>query len=174
MIDSYSLTAIRGSQGDHNYYLAQCPLRLVTRLFLFDEPELPSELRRTRSLTVKRVRGLARYLAARPTSYVLAPLVAAIDCEVNFEPLENDLQEIGLLHIPLTARVVIHDGQHRRAAIEQVLDENPTLGNDTIPIMLFPDPQLSRSTQLYADLNHHTTQRNQSQRVLHDQDSPLA
>jgi DNA sulfur modification protein DndB len=173
-VDSYSFLAIRGSQGSNSYYLTQCPLRLVPRLFLFDEVEVPAKLRQIHSLTPSRVAELSRYLAGRPTSYVLAPLIAVMDCEANFEPLQSGLAEIGKLRIPLTARLVIQDGQHRRAAIEQVLAKNPALGDDTVPIMLLPDPQLGRSAQLYGDLNHPERRRNQSQRVLHDQDSPLA
>jgi DNA sulfur modification protein DndB len=69
---------------------------------------------------------------------------------------------------------VIQDGQHRRAAIEQVLSENPTLGDDMVPVMMFSDPQLTRAARLYADLNQPQKRRTQSQRVLYDQDSPLA
>ena len=173
-IESYSFLAIRGSQGSHTYYLTQCPLRLVPRLFLFDEVEVPAELRQIYSLTLARVAALRCYLAEKPTNYVLAPLVAVIDCEVNFEPLQRDLPEVGQLRIPLTARLVIQDGQHRRAAIAQVLAENPTLSDDTVPVMLFPDPQLTRSAQLYIDLNQPQRQRTRSRQVLHDQDSPLA
>ncbi len=173
-IESYSFLAIRGSQGNYSYYLTQCPLRLVPRLFLFNEAEVPIRLRQIHSLTPTRVAELTRYLAEQSTNYVLAPLIAVVDCEVDFEPLQSDLPEVGQLRIPLTGRLVIQDGQHRRAAIEQVLTENPALGDDTVPIMLFPDPQLARSPQLYADLNYSQRRRTQSQRVLHDQDSPLA
>jgi DNA sulfur modification protein DndB len=173
-IENYSFLAIRGSQGSHTYYLTQCPLRLVPRLFLFDEIEVPAALRQIQSLTPARVAALARYLAEKPSNYVLAPLVAVIDSEVNFEPLRTDLPEVGQLRIPLTARLVIQDGQHRRAAIEQVLSENPTLGDDMVPVMMFSDPQLTRAARLYADLNQPQKRRTQSQRVLYDQDSPLA
>lgn len=172
--DYYSFLAIRGHQGDHDYYLTQCPLRLVPRIFLFNEADAPAALRQVRSLNTTRVAELARYLTAQPSSYVLAPLVAAVDCEIAFEPLVNDLPEIGQLRVPLTARLVIHDGQHRRAAIQRALTENPALGNDTVPVMLLPDPHLSRSSRLYAVLNQARGRRNLSQRVLHDQDSPLA
>jgi DNA sulfur modification protein DndB len=173
-IENYSFLAIRGSQGSHTYYLTQCPLRLVPRLFLFDEIEVPAALRQIQSLTPARVAALARYLAEEPTGYVLAPLVVVIDCEVTFDPLQSHLPEVGQLRIPLTARIVIQDGQHRRAAIEQVLSESPTLGDDMVPVMMFSDPQLTRAAQLYADLNQPQKRRTQSQRVLHDQDSPLA
>ena len=173
-VGCYSFVAIHGHQGEHDYYLVQCPLRLVPRLFLFDESEVPAALRRVRSLNASCVTGLTRYLVAQPSRYILAPLVAAIDCEITFETLVSDSPEIGQLQIPLTAQLIIHDGQHRRAAIQRVLAENATMGDDTVPVMLIPDPHLTRSPRIYADLNQAQTRRNLSQRVLHDLDSPLA
>lgn len=173
-VDYYSFLAIRGRQGETEYYLTQCPLRLVPRLFLFNEAEIPAHLRQVRSLNAHRIEGLTQYLIGRSSEYVLAPLIASVDSEMNFESLTSDLSEVGQLRIPLTARLVIHDGQHRRVAIDQALIKNPAIGDDTVPIMLFPDPQLARSSRLYADLNQPHKRRTQSQQVLHDQDSPLA
>lgn len=174
MVGYYSFIAVHGRQGEHDYYLAQCPLRLVPRLFLFDELEVPALLRQVRSLKAARVKEIARYLIMQSDSYVLSPLVAAVDCKIIFDPLTNESPEIGRLQIPLTARLVIHDGQHRRAAIQQALTENPALENDTVPVMLLLDPGLKRSQRLYTDLNQTRLKRNLSQRVLHDHDSPLA
>ena len=40
----YVFPAIRGIQAGHEYYVTMCPLRLIPRLFLFDEEELPPEM----------------------------------------------------------------------------------------------------------------------------------
>jgi DNA sulfur modification protein DndB len=165
----YSFLAIRGHQGKHEYYLIQCPLRLVPRLFVFDEAEVPTHLRRARSLDASRVAGLVEYLATQPDDYVLAPLVATIDGTVDFDSLTMEQPEIGRLQISLAAQLIIHDGQHRRAAIRQLLAKTSTLSNDSVPVMLFSDPQLVRSPRIYADLNQAYVQRSRSQRVLHDQ-----
>ena len=41
----YTFQAIRGQQGKHEYYVAQCPLRMVPRLFFLDERDIPEKLR---------------------------------------------------------------------------------------------------------------------------------
>ena len=46
----YVFPAIRGIQAGHEYYVTMCPLRLIPRLFVFDEDELPPEMRAQRSL----------------------------------------------------------------------------------------------------------------------------
>jgi DNA sulfur modification protein DndB len=170
----YSFVAIRGRQGQSDYFLIQCPLWLVPRLFLFDELEVPVSLRMGHTVTATIVAEVARYLTVRHKDYVLPPLVASTDCDVTFEPFQAELPDAGKLSIPMTTHLILQDGQHRRAAIQQVLATQPDLGNDTIPVMLFSDPNLSRSQRLYSDLNPQKTRRTLSQRVLHDQDSSLA
>ena len=150
----YSFLATCGHQGEHEYYLTQCLLRLIPRLFLFDETEVPSALLQVRSLDSSKVDEIARYLTTRSGDYVMAPLVAAVDCEAIFEPVVEGLQEIGYLQIPLTARMIIHDGQHRRAAIRRALDVHPSIGDDTVPLMILPDKELDRSSHLYNELNY--------------------
>ena len=173
-VGHYSFPAIRGRQGENDYYLTQCPLRLVPRIFLFDEADVPVTLRQVHSLNAARVREFARYLIAQPSSYILTPLVVAVDDEIEFDPLVDGSPAIGRLRIPMTARMVIQDGQHRWAAVRHALTENPALGDNTVPIMLLPDPHLERSSRIYADLNLAQAKRNLSQRILYDQDSSLA
>jgi DNA sulfur modification protein DndB len=167
-IGFYSFAAIAGQQGQHTYYLIQCPLRLVPRLFLFDEAEVPARLRKPRALDDSRVSDIAAYLTTRSDDYVLAPLVAVVDGAVTFESFSEEQAKIGELKIPFTARLIIQDGQHRRAAINQLLQDANILEQDTIPVMLLPDPHLERSPRLYTDLNQEQGQRSRSQRILHD------
>src|SRR5207244_2359567 len=46
----YVFPAIRGIQAGREYYASMCPLRLIPRIFLFDEDELKPELRAQRFL----------------------------------------------------------------------------------------------------------------------------
>src|SRR5436309_7853280 len=83
---SYVLLAIRGIQAGREYYSAMCPLKLIPKLFLFDEEEVPSEMRAQRQLNRARVPEIARYLVDNPTEYVFSSITASIDGPVNFEP----------------------------------------------------------------------------------------
>ncbi len=44
----YIFPAIRGIQAGREYYVSMCPLRVIPRIFLFDEDELKPELRAQR------------------------------------------------------------------------------------------------------------------------------
>src|SRR5215211_5110394 len=115
----YIFPAIRGIQAGRAFYVSMCPLRLIPRIFLFDEDELKPELRAQRILNKARVPEIARYILRRAKTYTFSALTASIDGEVRFEPLGADENErsVGQLHIPMTAKFVINDGQHRRAGI---------------------------------------------------------
>ena len=52
----HSFTAIRGVQAGREYYVAMCPLKVIPRIFLFDEIELNPELRAQRTLNRARLK----------------------------------------------------------------------------------------------------------------------
>lgn len=167
----YVFPAIRGIQAGREYYVTMCPLRLIPRLFLFDEEELPPEMRAQRTLNKSRVPEISRYIIENPDNYIFSALTASVNADVHFEPVEGrdgPEDRIGTLTIPMSARFVINDGQHRRAAIQQALAENPDLGDESIAIVLFLDVGLNRCQQMFADLNRHAIRPSKSIGVLYD------
>jgi DNA sulfur modification protein DndB len=167
----YVFPAIRGVQAGREYYVTMCPLRLIQRLFVFDEEELTPEMRAQRTLNKARVPEMARYILDNPDSYVFSALTASVDAEVEFEPFETDGgpgERVGTLTIPMAARFVINDGQHRRAAIHQALVDNPALGDESIAIVMFLDVGLDRCQQMFADLNRYAIRPSKSIGVLYD------
>jgi len=46
-----------------------CPLKLIPKIFLFDENEIPPELRAQRVLNRARVPEIAKYIAENPHEY---------------------------------------------------------------------------------------------------------
>ncbi len=166
----YVFPAIRGIQAGREYYVSMCPLRLIPRIFLFDEDELKPELRAQRILNKARVPEIARYLLRRGKTYTFSALTASIDGAVKFEPLGSEETErsVGRLHISMTAKFVINDGQHRRAGIEAALRENPELGDETIAVVFFLDVGLKRCQQMFADLNRYSVRPTTSLSILYD------
>ncbi len=168
----YVFPAIRGIQAGREYYVTMCPLRLIPRLFVFDEEELTPELRAQRTLNKARVPEIARYILDNPTSYVFSALTASVNADVRFEAFNADGrsgERLGTLTIPMEAKFVINDGQHRRAGIQQALAENPELGDESIAIVMFLDLGLERSQQMFADLNRYAIRPAKSIGVLYDQ-----
>lgn len=172
----YVFPAIRGVQAQREHYTSMCPLPLIPRIFLFDEEELVPELRAQRSLNRNRIPEIARYVVENPKGYVFSSLTASIDGDVDFEELEGVDPEgrVGLLHVPMSARFIINDGQHRRAAIERALHERPELQHETISVVFFVDVGLERSQQMFADLNRYAIRPSRSLGALYDHRDPMA
>ncbi len=164
----YIFPAIRGVQAGHPYYVSMCPLRLLPKLFLFNEEELVPELRAQRVLNKNRVPEIARYILDHPRDYVFSAITASVNAEVRFDPIEGVDKRVGVLHIPMSAQFIINDGQHRRAAIETALRENPDLADESIAVVLFLDRGLERCQQMFADLNRFSIRPARSLGVLYD------
>lgn len=167
---THSFPAVRGFQAGRPCYIAMCPMRIIPKLFIFDEDGVPPELRAQRTLNRNRIPEITSYLIDNPTDYTLSSLTASVDAMVTFEPMADTGfgQNIGTLSIPMDAQILINDGQHRRAAIEDAIKQNPELGYDNISVLFFIDEGLSRSQQMFADLNKHAVRPSPSIGTLYD------
>jgi len=76
---NYVFTALRGQQAGREYYVVMCPMKLIPKIFLFDEDELPPELRAQRVLNRARIPDISHYIINNPTDYAFASLTASID-----------------------------------------------------------------------------------------------
>lgn len=173
---NYVFPAIRGIQAGREYYVTMCPIKLVPKLFIFDEREMPPALRAQRTLNRARIPDITNYILDNPRDYVFSAITASIDGKVQFKPYAPEGREsyVGTLVVPMTARMIINDGQHRRAAIEEALSMSPELSNDSISVVFFIDAGLKRCQQMFADLNKHAVRPSKSLGILYDIRDPLS
>lgn len=166
--------AIRARQAGEDFYVVMCPMRLLPNLFAFDDEEVPPEVRAQRVLNRARLPEIARYLVDNPQSYIISAITASVDASVRFQPLSDNAghEAVGTLSIPMGATLLINDGQHRRAAIEMAIREEPKLKDDSVPVLLFIDRGLERSQQMFADLNQHSIRPSDSLSTLYDLRDP--
>jgi len=167
---SYTFPAIRGIQAEREYYVTMCPMRLLPKVFLFNEDAMVPELRAQRVLNKGRLPEMANYVLNNRDNYVFSAITASLDGDVRFESVEDGApnQNMGTLHVDMNARFIINDGQHRRAAIEMALKERPGLADETIAVVFFIDHGLERCQQMFADLNRHAVRPSTSLGVLYD------
>lgn len=177
MKPTYTFPVIRGIQAGREFFLAMCPLKLVSKLFLYDEEGVPAELRAQRVLNKARVPSMVNYIVENPKEYVFSALTASIDKSVEFIPIQEGDEvssNLGSIKIPMDATIIINDGQHRRAAIDEALKKRPELADESIAIVFFIDAGLRRSQQMFADLNKHAVRPSQSLGVLYEHREPLS
>lgn len=170
----YTFPSVRGVQAGRVFFISQCPVRLLPRLFSFTDADLPPEMRAQRALNPKRVPEIASYITENRDSYVFSAITASIDSDVTFTPNPAGQDHLGDLHVPMDARFIINDGQHRHAAFAAALEIDPSLGDETVGVVFFIDQGLSRSQQMFADLNRHSVKPSPSIGVLYDHRDELA
>ena len=168
--ETYGFDAIRGIQAGREFYVAMCPLKIIPKLFIFNDHDIPAKLRAQRVLSDSRIPLIKNYILNNPDDYIFSSLTASVDGVMRFTPgagLGED-SKLGRLYIAMEARLLINDGQHRRRAIEEALKVNPDLANETISVVFFSDKGLKRSQQMFADLNKHAVKPSTSLGILYD------
>ena len=110
---------------------------------------------------------IAGYILDNPDDYVFSALTVSIDSDVKFEPIAGQ-DKLGILKVPMEAKFIINDGQHRRAAIIEALEQRPELAHETIAVVFFLDIGLERCQQMFADLNRHAIRPSRSLGLLYD------
>jgi DNA sulfur modification protein DndB len=166
----YVFPAIRGVQAGRIFFVTMCPLKLIAKLFVFDDDELPPELRAQRTLNKGRLPEMVRYILDNPEGYTFSALTASVDGAVRFAPdaAAGPRSLVGTLHVPMSATFVINDGQHRHAAVREAIRQLPQLGEEMIAVVFFLDVGLERCQQMFADLNRHAVRPSKSIGVLYD------
>ena len=170
---TYNFSVVKGVQANRDYYIAMVPLGLLSKLFHDEEEYILPEYRAQRCINEARIPEICDYILSNRNSYVFSALSASIDGEFEFVACEMD-ENIGILKVDMNAVFLINDGQHRKAAIQAALKEDPTLSQETISIVFFKDEGLEKSQQMFADLNKHAVKSTMSLSTLYDDRDPLA
>lgn len=172
--------AIRGRMGGRTYFTVSMKLKTVPRFFEFQNYKaLKPEERAQRVLNKQRIPAIRDYLLENPNSYVFSSITASyqlpdgISDEDLFTPFEPG-SDIGILNLPMEADLLLNDGQHRRAGIAAALEEDPTIGEDSISVVLFPFEDHDRAQQMFSDLNRTALPTTKSLNILYDHRDRLA
>ncbi len=169
---SYNFPAVKGIQAGHEYYISMIPFKLLTKLFPLEEEFILPEYRAQRKINETRIPDIKNYIIENRNSYVFSALSASIDGKFKF--VSNNDSEIGFLEIDMNAIFLINDGQHRKAAIEAAMRDDPSLENETISIVFFKDDGLEKSQQMFTDLNKHAIKTSNSLSALYDTRDEIA
>lgn len=171
----YSFPAVKGKQAGRDYFVIMCPLKVLPKLFIFNDEELSPEARSQRTLNKQRIPEISDYILQNRNDYVFSSLTASMDGQYEFVPFSGDLfHSIGTLKIDMDSRLLINDGQHRKHALDQALKADSSLENETISIVLFIDEGLKRSQQIFSDLNKHAINVSKSISITFDHRDPIS
>ncbi|MFV1965745.1 MAG: DNA sulfur modification protein DndB [Pirellulaceae bacterium] len=166
----YTLPAVRGFQAGREFFVTMCPAKLLASIFPDSIAGLPPQLEAQRVINRQRIPAIVRYITTQVTSYTLDAMTASIDSPVVFEPVGDGKQSIctGTLRVPLASNLLLHDGLHRCAALKEAVKQNPKLGDESIPLVIFVDYNFKRSDHIFSDLKQHERKTSCSLRVFYD------
>ena len=170
---TYNFPSVKGVQANSEYYICMIPLSLVDRIFLIDTDDVAPEFRAQRRLNEARIPEIKNYILSNRESYVFSALAASIDGLMQFNPSSAD-SPIGMLEVDMKSSFLINDGQHRKAAIHAALEEDESLADETIAVVIFHDKGLQRSQQMFTDLNKHAVTTSKSLNTLYESKEPIA
>ena len=168
----YRFPVVKGVQATREYYIAMIPLKMISKLFPQEDEYILPEYRAQRKLNAARIPVISKYILNNRENYVFSALAASIDGKFKFCP--SEYPDVGLLEISMDAKLLINDGQHRKAAILEAISEDESLLNETISVVLFEDQGLARSQQMFTDLNKHAVKTSNSIAELYDSRDQLA
>lgn len=171
--NAHIFEAVRGRQAGHDFYIAMCTLKAVSKIFTFKDVDIPAEHRAQRTLRKSRIPRIRDYMLQNPTDYTFSSITVSVDGKVLFRPTTKG-SDTGTISISQNASILINDGQHRAAAIQEAVEEDPELGRDNISVVFFEDLDLQKSQQMFADLNKHAVKPTKSLGILYDRRNDFA
>ena len=168
----YRFPVVKGIQAGRTYFIGMVPLNMLPKLFPNDDEYVAPEHRAQRRLNESRIPEIKKYILDNKNTYVFSALAASIDGKHRFIPSNED--GLGILEVDMKSKLLINDGQHRKAAILAALEEEPEIGDETISVVFYEDRGLQRSQQMFTDLNKHAVKTSNSIAELYDSRDPLA
>lgn len=166
-----ALPALRGRQGDRLMYLV-LPTNNILNTFFTTEME-PVDDRAQRPLDPKHAEKIGDYIVANPTEYALGAITYAVDQPGEFESIEEGA-DIGVLRMPLTARLRSVDGQHRRRGIKDAIDIVAAVGEQHTALLIYVEPSLDKRKQMFSDMNNTARVVSKAINVAYDSRDPFA
>ena len=170
----FAFQAVKGIQANKEFFISMVPLSTIPKLFVFTDDELPPEVRAQRTLNKSRIPEMCNYIIKNPNSYIFSSLTVSVDSNIVFTPISDTTPYLGTLQIPISARCLINDGQHRKAAIEAALKKNPKLRYEHISVVFYHDLGLKNAQQMFSDLNRYAIRPTKSLNILYDDRDELS
>ena len=173
-VNTHTFEAIKGRQASHEFYITMCTLKSVAKLFTFTDADIPKEQQAQRTLRKSRIPRIRDYILQNTEDYTFSSLTVSVDGKIYFEPVSANHPNVGTISISQDSAILINDGQHRAAAIQEAVADEPELGRDKISVVFFEDLGLKQSQQMFADLNKHAVKPTKSLGILYDRRNDFA
>jgi DNA sulfur modification protein DndB len=162
---------LRGTQGGRVMYAVMLSNEVLNEQV---SPEMePTVERSQRALDPKRAQAIGNYVTENQAGYVLGSLIYALDQEGEFEPVEPGAS-IGLLHLPMNAKMRSVDGQHRRRGIKEAIDVADWVNEDDTVVLFYVEQEPEKRKQMFSDINWNARPVSKSVNVAFESRDPFS
>ncbi len=167
MADMMKIPAIRSRMGIWMYYVSSLSFNDILGYVspIDDElhkSKLLSEMIQ-RSIT-DNYKNIANYLETQEERFFNALILAIYDGdpvwnEIRIDEFEDGNYPLGLLTLSGKEKIFPVDGQHRVAGIKKVLEKNPQLGEERVPVIFIghskDEEGMRRTRRMFSTLNRY-------------------
>lgn len=132
--------------------------------------------RSQRELNSRRASAFADYVINGLNSdsgYIIPPLIGNIEGDIVVEA-SPDFPSFGFLVIPMNAKIVLFDGQHRQVGVAEVCQMLCNMHTQTVTVELSENLSLEQRQQFFADINGNASKPNAAINLAYDRSNPLS
>lgn len=166
---------IKGWQGSKEMFSSQLRVDQICKFVPPIAAHSSVEDRSQRKLSKVRAGKISDYIVDNLDNYVLPSLTISVlktgKRRTKFHPIENG-GIIGELHIPIEMNVLINDGQHRRAGIEEALEHIGIEYIDSVSLTIYTDVSKEQAEQIFTDINLNAVRPSGSINALYNHRDP--
>lgn len=171
-----SIPALKGRLGGVDYFVITLPYGALTRYVIPTDPNITDpRMRENRRPSPARYRVIAQYILSNPGDYRFSALTCTYGKSGTTRPIDwksstesGPGASLGILTLSQNDPLVIVDGQHRFGAIQEAIDRDSSLREESIPVVLFPYISIDHAQQLFSDLNRNAKKTTKSLDILFD------
>ncbi len=148
----FEFPAVKGRQGDRDFFMASIPFSVLGRLL---EIDAGNPLQRSQRVVDEgRARAIVEYFFQNHENYVLPSLTGVVeDTSLEFKDVGGGA---GVLSLKMDAIIKLFDGQHRATAITSIAKSHGFRSkweDQTIGVQLFVGMTLPQRQQAFSDIN---------------------
>lgn len=174
-LQTFKYPCLIGHQGGRRVLTISAKFDELSRLLAADN--LSHTLNRSqRELNRRRATAFAEYVINglnNDTGYIIPPLIGNVDGDIVVEVSEH-FPSFGFLSIPMNAKIVLFDGQHREVGIEEVCQMLCNMHTQTVTVELSENLTLEQRQQFFADINGNASKPNAAINLAYDRSNPLS
>ncbi len=184
-----NFVALKAQMGSWQYYICRMSLSEAVEYLKFAEQVKPYEILDDllqRELST-RAKEIAEYLEKNDDRFFGSLIVAVYGGSPKFSAIEiegaaflgNRLGAVGILNFDGKENYYVLDGQHRLAAMRNVVNKNPErYAKDEVSVILVSHPEspegIQKARRLFTNVNRYAVKTNKATNIALDEDDPLA